>query len=76
MSIVVVTFNYRVGLYRFLASTEVQEEHASLNNGLKDQIKALHWVQEHIGKFDGDPNHAVLGGDSVGAASITLLLKA
>lgn len=50
MSIVVVAFNYRVGLYGFfLASAEVQE-HASLNNGLKDQIKAPNWVQEHIGK--------------------------
>ncbi|KAH1493264.1 hypothetical protein LV164_007445 [Aspergillus fumigatus] len=73
--IVVVTFNYRVGPYGFLAATEVQNG-GSLNNGLKDQIKALKWVQKHISKFGGNPNHVVLGGASAGAASITLLLSA
>lgn len=47
--IVVVTFNYRVGPYGFLASEEVERE-ASLNNGLKDMIKALQWVQKYIAK--------------------------
>ena len=48
-NIVVVTFNYRVGPYGFLASKEIKESpHASLNNGLKDQRKALEWVQRHI----------------------------
>ncbi|KAI9934420.1 hypothetical protein MW887_000034 [Aspergillus wentii] len=75
MGIVVVTFNYRVGPYGFLAGAEV-EKGGSVNNGLKDQIKALEWVQKHISKFGGDPNHVVLGGDSAGAASITLLLSA
>ncbi|KAH8433636.1 putative triacylglycerol lipase [Aspergillus melleus] len=75
MGIVVVTFNYRVGPYGFLAGKEV-EKGGSVNNGLKDQIKALQWVQKHIRKFGGDPNHVVLGGVSAGAASITLLLSA
>lgn len=44
MGIVVVTFNYRVGLYGFLAGEEI----SSYNNGLKDQLKALEWVQNHI----------------------------
>lgn len=48
-NIVVVTFNYRVGPYGFLAGKEV-EDGASLNNGLKDQIKALEWVQKYIHK--------------------------
>ncbi len=52
-NIVVVTFNYRVGPYGFLASEEVQEG-ASLNNGLKDQLKALEWVQKHISKVCRD----------------------
>lgn len=46
---VVVTFNYRVGPYGFLAGEEI-EKGASLNNGLKDQRKALKWVQQHISK--------------------------
>lgn len=51
LSIVIVTINYRVGPYGFLAAKEI-EEGASLNNGLKDQIKALQWVQEHISKVN------------------------
>lgn len=45
----VVTFNYRVGPYGFLAGDEVEKE-GNLNNGLKDQIKALKWVKKHISK--------------------------
>jgi carboxylesterase type B len=47
MNIVIITFNYRVGPYGFLASKEVLKG-GSLNNGLKDQIKALQWVQKYI----------------------------
>lgn len=46
-NIVVVTFNYRVGPYGFLASEEV-EKAGALNNGLKDILKALEWVQKYI----------------------------
>lgn len=49
MGIVVVTFNYRVGPYGFLSGEEVEKQ-GSVNNGLKDQIKALEWVQKHIRK--------------------------
>lgn len=48
-NIIVVTFNYRVGPFGFLAGEEVKQG-ASLNNGLKDQRQALEWVQRHIGK--------------------------
>ncbi|RAL07457.1 putative triacylglycerol lipase [Aspergillus homomorphus CBS 101889] len=73
--IVVLNFNYRVGPYGFLSGAEVLKG-GSVNNGLKDQIKVLQWVQSHISKFGGDPKHVVIGGDSAGAASITLLLSA
>lgn len=46
-NIIVVTFNYRVGPYGFLASKEVQQN-GDLNAGLLDQRKALQWVQDHI----------------------------
>lgn len=49
MGIVVVTFNYRVGPYGFLAGEQIKEG-GSINNGLKDQIKTLEWVQKHISK--------------------------
>ena len=50
-TIVVVMLSYRVGPYGFLAGEEV-ERGASLNNGLKDQLKALEWVHKHISKVD------------------------
>jgi carboxylesterase type B len=75
MGMVIVNFNYRVGPWGFLASKEVQEG-GSVNNGLKDQRKALQWVQKYIEQFGGDPDHVVVGGDSAGAASVTLQLTA
>lgn len=64
-----------MGPWGFLASEEVAAG-GSLNNGLKDQIKALEWVQKYISKFGGDPDHVVIGGNSAGGASVTLLLTA
>lgn len=75
--IVVVSVNYRVGPYGFIASKEITDSpSATLNNGLRDQRKALEWVQKHISTFGGDPNRVVLGGDSAGAASIAIHLTA
>ncbi|MCJ1381989.1 hypothetical protein MMC17_005101 [Xylographa soralifera] len=74
-NIVTVSFLYRGGALGFLASTEVQSD-ASLNNGLKDQRKALEWVQSNIAIFGGDPNHVTLGGQSAGAGSVTQHLAA
>ena len=69
MSIVVVSFTYRVGLFGFLASSEIQAN-ASLNNGYLDQRQVLQWVQKEIQQFGGNANHVVLGGQSAGAGSI------
>ncbi|KAI9147559.1 Pyrethroid hydrolase-like protein [Paramyrothecium foliicola] len=71
-NIVVVNINYRVGPYGFLTDGAL----VSTNNGLRDQRKALEWVQEHISKFGGDPGHVVLGGTSAGAASVAIHLTA
>ncbi|KAK7985173.1 cholinesterase [Apiospora saccharicola] len=71
-SIVVVTFNYRVGPYGFITDGD----RIVPNNGLRDQRKALEWVQTNIAQFGGDPKHVVLGGASAGAASISLQLAA
>lgn len=76
-NMVVVTFNYRVGLFGFLASAEVEDDPtASVNNGLHDQRKALEWVQKYIRQFGGDPDHVTIGGASAGAASVFYHLTA
>ncbi|TVY62708.1 Lipase [Lachnellula suecica] len=72
---VVVTFNYRVGPYGFIASKEVQAN-GDLNNGLKDQRKVLEWIQKYIHLFGGDPKHVTIGGASAGGASVDLHLSA
>ena len=56
---VVVTVQYRVGLNGFFYSNN---EYAPGNNGLKDQVLALKWVQANINSFHGDKNHVILIG--------------
>lgn len=72
MDMVYVGFNYRVGPWGFLTNGDEIEP----NNGLRDQRKALEWVQRHIVKFGGDPEHVVIGGSSAGAASVSYHLTA
>ncbi|KAI1504016.1 Alpha/Beta hydrolase protein [Biscogniauxia marginata] len=71
-SIIVVTFNYRVGPYGFITDGSS----ITPNIGLLDQRKAMEWVQKYIWAFGGNPNHVVLGGASAGAASISLHMTA
>ncbi|XP_065371731.1 juvenile hormone esterase-like [Calliphora vicina] len=67
--IVLVTLNYRLGSLGFLATGTSE---AAGNMGLKDQVIALRWVQQHIEKFGGDPNSVTLWGYSAGSFSIGL----
>jgi para-nitrobenzyl esterase len=74
---VVVTFNYRVGPFGFLAHPDLtaeSEHHASGNYGLMDQIAALRWVQANIRGFGGDPSRVAIAGQSAGAMSVEDLL--
>ncbi|OXB55415.1 hypothetical protein ASZ78_011663, partial [Callipepla squamata] len=72
---IVVTANYRVGVFGFLSVAGSSE--ASGNAGLLDQLAALKWVQQNIGSFGGDPSQVSLGADRGGAdiASIHLLTE-
>ncbi|KAJ7623847.1 carotenoid ester lipase precursor [Mycena polygramma] len=71
--ILVVTPNYRLSAWGFLGGKEVADAGIS-NLGLRDQIFALEWVQEHIAAFGGDPERVVFGGPSAGAISAAMLL--
>ncbi|KAI5465990.1 Alpha/Beta hydrolase protein [Mariannaea sp. PMI_226] len=68
LNMVFVSFNYRVGLFGFLASQDVQDD-GVLNAGLLDQRFVMQWVQQHISK-EIDPRHVVLQGVSAGAGSV------
>lgn len=65
--VVVVTINYRLGVFGFL---QLDIPEASGNMGLKDQVQALRWVRENIDKFGGDRNNVTIFGISAGAASV------
>lgn len=67
--IVLVTVNYRLGSLGFLATNTAD---APGNMGLKDQVIALRWVQQHIEKFGGNPKAVTLWGYSAGSVSIGL----
>ncbi|HVZ04553.1 carboxylesterase/lipase family protein [Hyphomicrobium sp.] len=65
---VVVTFNYRLGLFGFLSEQHLNAEgHLWGNYGILDQQAALRWVQRNIAQFGGDPTRVTLGGQSAGA---------
>lgn len=71
--LVVVTINYRLGIFGFFAHPELTQEsdrHASGNYGLMDQVAALQWVQKNIAAFGGDPRRVTIDGDSAGAMSV------
>ncbi|KAK0612995.1 Alpha/Beta hydrolase protein [Bombardia bombarda] len=74
-NIVMVNFNYRVGMWGFLASDRVRED-GELNVGLLDQRMLLTWVKTHIASFGGDPNHVVIHGASAGAGSVAMHMVA
>lgn len=67
--LVVVTLNYRLGLWGFAPLVEG-------NVGLADQIAALEWVARNIGRFGGNPGNVTIAGESSGAMSVCNLLAA
>lgn len=75
--LVIVTVNYRLGIFGFFSHPELTAEsphHSSGNYGLLDQVAALQWVQKNIAAFGGDPHRVTLWGQSAGAFSVGALL--
>jgi para-nitrobenzyl esterase len=66
----VVSFNYRLGAFGYLASPELGS-----NFGVQDQIAVLRWVQSNIEQFGGDPDCVTIFGQSAGAHSVRTLLS-
>jgi para-nitrobenzyl esterase len=75
--IVLVTINYRLGVFGFLAHPELTREsgrNASGNYGLLDQIAALRWVKENVAAFGGDPGNVTIFGESAGSFAVSALM--
>lgn len=75
--VVVVSINYRLGVFGFLAHpalTAESAQHVSGNYGLLDQIAALRWVQRNIDKFGGNPANVTVFGASSGSLDICDLM--
>ncbi|XP_011501614.1 PREDICTED: neuroligin-4, Y-linked [Ceratosolen solmsi marchali] len=72
--LVVVTVNYRLGILGFLNVNADSHLRSPANYGLMDQIAAMHWVQENIAYFGGDPKNVTLIGHGTGAACVNFLM--
>ena len=73
---IIVTLNYRLGVYGFLGGTDLQAYAGSVgeegcgNYGMWDQVVALQWIQRHISAFGGDPGRVCIFGQSAGSRSV------
>jgi para-nitrobenzyl esterase len=75
--VILVTANYRLGIFGFFAHPELTKEsphHVSGNYGLLDQILALRWVHDNIAKFGGDPGNVTIFGESAGSLDVNVLM--
>ncbi|KAF8766907.1 Neuroligin-4 like protein [Argiope bruennichi] len=70
-NIIVITINFRLGIFGFLPAVEGSSRG---NYGIMDQVAALHWIQENIAEFGGDPKNVTVFGHGHGAACVNLLM--
>ena len=75
--VVLVTINYRLGVFGYMAHPEASAESSfgvSGNYGTSDQVAALEWVKRNIGGFGGDANNVTIFGESAGSWSVHHML--
>ena len=75
--VVLVSLNYRLGVFGFFSHPELTREsgrNASGNQGLLDQVAALHWVKRNIAAFGGDPGNVTIFGESAGSFAVSALM--
>ncbi|XP_022670199.1 neuroligin-4, Y-linked-like [Varroa jacobsoni] len=70
-NVVVITLNYRLGIFGFLPPLESGR---GGNNGLLDVVAALHWVASNVAEFGGDARNVTVFGHGHGAALVNLLM--
>lgn len=77
--VIVVSMNYRLGIFGFFAHPALaaeSPEKAAGNYGLMDQAAALRWVQRNIHAFGGDPKNVTIFGESAGSISVSAQMAA
>lgn len=74
--VVLVTINYRLGVFGFLATSDLAKEaHGEAGNyGLLDMVAALSWVKNNIGSFGGNPANVTIFGESAGSFAVSTLM--
>ena len=76
--VVLVSINYRLGIFGFMTYPALSEEsanHVSGNYGILDQIQSLKWIKNNIAQFGGDPDNVTIFGQSAGAGSVRTLCE-
>lgn len=76
--VVLVSINYRLGVFGFLTHPELSKESpnkVSGNYGILDQIESLKWIKKNIAQFGGDPDNVTIFGQSAGAGSVKTLCE-
>ena len=74
--VVLVTIDYRMGVFGFLASSDLVKEGGGSagNYGLMDMVAGLRWVKQNIAQFGGDPNNVTIFGESAGSFAVSALM--
>jgi len=74
--VVLVTINYRLGVFGFLATNDLGKEEtgAAGNYGLLDMVAALRWVNANIAEFGGNPDNVTIFGESAGSFAVSTLM--
>ncbi len=76
--VVLITINYRLGVFGFLATADLAKESdgSAGNYGLMDMVAALQWVHANIKNFGGDPDNVTIFGESAGSSAVSTLMAA